>query len=235
MIWLISRDEVSIAVMARTARPTTSPERAASALALDTTVRACAALCDVCFTVAVISSSAAAVSSSEAACCSVRLDRSSAATEISAAPERSPAVLAATAPITSSSWSMVALKSARSASYRARKARSGGGRGFPRQVAEACRDGLHHGSLLIGDGRAGHLGADALPVGRPSGPRRPAPRAGAWRPRPPSAFPRRPPWPRSRPPVRGPRPWPRGRPRRCAEGCPTGVRGRSPPNGAGPK
>ena len=69
-----------------TASRTTSPDRVASDLALETTAEACCALLALFLTVAVISSRAAAVSSRLAACCSVRRDKSSEAVEISSAP-----------------------------------------------------------------------------------------------------------------------------------------------------
>ncbi len=67
MIWLISLDECSMALMALTAPSTIWPEAWASVVALPTTARACWAPAAVLRTVAVIWSRAAAVSSRLAA------------------------------------------------------------------------------------------------------------------------------------------------------------------------
>ncbi len=117
MIWLISLADCSMRPMAPTASRTTWPERSASPLATDTTDWAWLAPSAVRRTVAVIWSSAAAVSSRLAACCSVRRDRSSAACEISPAPERMPWVLWAITFMVSCRRLMAPLKSARSFSY----------------------------------------------------------------------------------------------------------------------
>ena len=105
MIWLICRDEASIALIALTARSTTAPLCSASSLVAVTTWLAWAAPSDVARTVAVISSTAAAVSSILAVWDSVRRDRSSAEDAISVTLVRMvpmPSLIVASSPRTRS-------------------------------------------------------------------------------------------------------------------------------------
>ena len=88
MIWVIWRDDCSIAPIALTARRMTSPLFSASACAAPATARAWSVLSAVERTIEVTSPSAAEASSRLAACCSVRRDRSSVAVAIWLVPAR---------------------------------------------------------------------------------------------------------------------------------------------------
>ena len=82
-IWLISRADFSMSLIARTASCISAPERSASERAVSTTVFACPAASADLLTRSVTCSTDAVVSSIVAACCSVRPDRSLDAARIS--------------------------------------------------------------------------------------------------------------------------------------------------------